>query len=255
MDRDPQEPTPLLSGKTQWCLYSSELFLSSPNIPLESKSMKTNIISCLSLIMMIGSLATAQQLGPSLSPPCGSGPTRSSVIDWPQFRFAPCHTGYNPYEFVLSPATVGSLAPKWQYATGDRNIESSPTVVKGVVYFGTDENRGGPNVFALNAKTGALLWQYTAGNVVQSSPTVANDVAYFGSGDNNFYALNARTGALLWQHPLVVSTGSSPAVANGVVYVGADALYALDAKLGTLLWKFSPVFAGRGQWRGLRRVL
>ena len=38
MDRDPQEPTPLLSGKTQWCLYSSELFLSSPNIPLESKS-------------------------------------------------------------------------------------------------------------------------------------------------------------------------------------------------------------------------
>ena len=56
--------------------------------------------------------------------------------------------------------------------------------------------------------------------VVYSSPAVANGVVYVGS-DDNVYALNARTGALLWSYTTGEYVVSSPAVANGVVYVGS----------------------------------
>jgi hypothetical protein len=54
------------------------------------------------LVLLIGSTATAQQR-------CSSGPPAKALIDWPEFGSGPCRTGFNPYEFVLSPATVGNL--------------------------------------------------------------------------------------------------------------------------------------------------
>ena len=73
---------------------------------------------------------------------------------------------------------------------------SSPAVVNGVVYFGSDDG----NVYALNASTGAKLWSYATGDGVDSSPAVANGVVYVGSDDGNVYALNASTGAKLWSY-------------------------------------------------------
>ena len=61
---------------------------------------------------------------------------------------------------------------------------------------GSDDN----NIYALNATTGAKLWNYTTGGGVDSSPAVANGVVYVGSDDNNTYALNATTGAKLWNY-------------------------------------------------------
>jgi outer membrane protein assembly factor BamB len=155
--------------------------------------------------------------------------------DWAQFHFGPTHTGLNPYENVLSPATVGGLGLSWSYQTGGR-IFSSPAVANGVVYVGSDDN----NVYALKASTGAVLWKYTTGGRVESSPAVANGVVYVGSDDMNLYALNASTGTLLWQYTTGAEVVSSPAVANGVVYFGSGDknLYALDAGAGALLWKY-----------------
>jgi outer membrane protein assembly factor BamB len=107
------------------------------------------------------------------------------VVDWAQFHFDLCHTGFNPYEFVLSPATVGNLRLGWQYTTG-LYVLSSPAVANGVVYVGSDDD----NVYALNASTGALVWKYTTGNFVFSSPAVANGVVYVGSSDDNVYAFS-----------------------------------------------------------------
>jgi outer membrane protein assembly factor BamB len=106
----------------------------------------------------------------------------------------------------------------WNYTAGGTVTYSSPAIVNGVVYFGSD----GGNVYALNASNGALLWRYANSGAVQSSPAVANGVVYIGSDDNNLYALNASTGALLWNYTTGGSVESSPAVANGVVYVGSD---------------------------------
>ena len=127
---------------------------------------------------------------------------------------------------------------------------SSPTVVNGVVYFGSGDNF----VYAIDATTGTLRWKFQTGNVVHASPAVIDGRVYIGSFDAYFYALDAATGTLVWkfktgddnQAHLMTGIPGSATVANGLVYFGCrDAnLYALDAKTGGLRWKYS---AG-GSW-------
>lgn len=120
---------------------------------------------------------------------------------------------------------------------------SSPTVVGGIVYFGS----GDGHIYAVDAGTGALRWSYKTGDVVHSSPAVSGGTVYAGSWDTYFYALNAATGELKWkfktgQDPtthVMAGIPGSAVVANGAIYFGCrDAnLYALDATTGALKWK------------------
>ncbi len=123
----------------------------------------------------------------------------------------------------------------WRMATGG-NIDSSPTVANGVIYFGSDDH----HLYALEADSGKLVWGYRTGGKVASTPTVANGIVYFGSEDNYVYALRTDTGRLLWRYGTGDDVNSSPAVADGVVYVGSDDnfLYALKANTGELLWRY-----------------
>ncbi len=166
--------------------------------------MKTSASWLLGLFLVIGPAATAQQ-------PCSLLP-QTSFINWAQFRFTPCHTGFNPYEVILSSSTVGNLVVDWTYTTGDA-VFSSPAVVNRVAYVGSEDN----NVYALNALTGAKLWSFTTQGPVYSSPAVVNGVVYVGSNDNKVYALNALTGTKLWSYSTGGYVHSSPAVSNGVV--------------------------------------
>jgi len=127
----------------------------------------------------------------------------------------------------------------------DEIFESSPAVVSGVVYFGTDAPDN--SLYALDAATGALVWKYTTGSNVFSSPAVANGVVYVGSDDFNLYALDAGTGALRWKYNTQGQVRVSPTVANGVVYVGcsgAPNLFALDAVTGAVLWRHYAINGG-----------
>ena len=118
-----------------------------------------------------------------------------------------------------------------------RQVYSSPAVVGGVVYIGSEDG----NVYALNAANGAELWNYTTGGTVDSSPAVVGGVVYIGSDDGNVYALNAANGAKLWNYTTGGSVYSSPAVVNGVVYIGSDDdnVYALNATNGAKLWSYT----------------
>ena len=100
-----------------------------------------------------------------------------------------------------------------------------------MVYVGSGDAVMNGSVYALNARTGAKLWNYRTGAAVVSSPAVANGVVYIGSEDFNVYALNARTGAKLWSYTSYY-VNSSPAVANGMMYVGStdDNVYAFGLK-------------------------
>ena len=62
--------------------------------------------------------------------------------------------------------------------------DSCPAVVNGVVNAGifTRDNAG---VYALNATTGAKLWNFRMTDGVTSSPVVANGVVYVGSYNGN----------------------------------------------------------------------
>src|SRR6478672_3113957 len=111
--------------------------------------MAVDFISVFLLIM--GSVAAAQQSAPQSDEPCGA--LQSATVNWSQFHFDPCHTGYNRYETILSPANVGNLVLAWQ---DTNSLEggpawSSPAVVGGVVYYG---DWGLGDVYAVDAHTG-----------------------------------------------------------------------------------------------------
>ena len=153
--------------------------------------------------------------------------------NWTQFRYSALHKGANPVENVLSPANVSAIDRDWSFTTGG-SVSSSPAVVNGVVYVGSDDT----NLYAVNAATGAQLWSFaTSSNV--SSPAVANGVVYV-VGNGNVYALNAATGAQQWTQPIGSDSTSPPTVANGTVYVGLGAsIYAFNAATGAQQWTFT----------------
>jgi len=197
---------------------------------------------------------------------------------WAQFRFSAAHTGFNPYENVLSPADVGGLTVAWSIpaeilgtspvvagrvvyagsangevfalnaATGarrwtfrTRSIQSSPAVAGGTVYVGSWTGHG-YGLTALNAATGARRWTFSIGRARDlSAPTVAGGTVYFGSTNDKVYALNAATGARRWAFTTGGPVHSSPAVAGGQVYLGSDDghVYALSAATGAKLWAFN----------------
>jgi outer membrane protein assembly factor BamB len=149
--------------------------------------------------------------------------------NWPQFGFVASGGRFNPYENTLSVSTAPMLTELWSFGTYSSGTNyPSPAVANGVVYLGFYDGY----LYALNARTGAILWSFIAEGGDWSPPAVANGVVYAQSY-GTLYALTASTGALLWSFEGV----SGPAVANGVVYVvSGNHLYALDATTGAQVW-------------------
>lgn len=132
------------------------------------------------------------------------------------------HTGILLWEFVIA---------------GGRGVFTTPTVFQGVAYVASDVG-----MFALNALTGALIWDNARIEINISSPALANGVLYIGWSDNGspvVSALNASTGAIMWEAS-VSSGAGAPIVANGVVYVETDRVSALSAATGQVLWTSDP---------------
>ncbi len=132
-------------------------------------------------------------------------------------------------------STYESVAPLWRFRTGD-SVDSSPTVVDGVVYIGS----GDSFFYALNEADGKMRWRYETGARITTKATVVDGVVYFGSADGYLYALDAASAEMLWRKLTGAEVYSSPAVTDGIVYVGsADGyVYALEAASGKERWRF-----------------
>ena len=124
---------------------------------------------------------------------------------------------------------------KWKFKTGG-SVSSSPAVLDGVVYFGSEDN----HLYAVDTKTGEEKWKFEAGHCVVSSPAVSGGVVYFGSLDYHLYALDAKTGEEKWKFKTGNWIRSSPVVSDNVIYIGSgdNYLYAVDSKTGEEKWKF-----------------
>jgi outer membrane protein assembly factor BamB len=148
---------------------------------------------------------------------------------WQMFMQNPCHTGV----YDLTSLPTGKM--HWTFPA-EGPIDSSPAVVHGVVYVGSDDG----NVYAVDERNGSMLWHTRLGDKVKSSPAVVDGVLYVGCEDKNLYALDARSGKMLWTFPTQDRVSSSPVVMDGVVFVGSwdGFLYAVDCKTGVQKWKF-----------------
>lgn len=167
--------------------------------------------------------------------------------DWTMFRANPSHSGVGTGNPVLTPTLL------WNFTAGYQ-VESSPAVFGGIVYVGsttvnyTEEGYYGlvPNeygcIYALNATSGAQIWNYPTGDDIFSCPAITNGVVYVTAGFDGVYALNASSGVKIWKYPSGNSgIISSPAIVNGVVYFGsADGnVYAVNSSSGAKLWNYT----------------
>jgi len=121
----------------------------------------------------------------------------STSTDYSMFGYDATHSAVSPDTAVSASAWDGfTLAHK--VALGGY-ILASPAVAynsglnENVAYVVTS---GAPSVAAVDAATGAILWQQTLAADAYSSPSVYDNEVYFGSEDHNLYAYNATTGNL-----------------------------------------------------------
>ena len=140
---------------------------------------------------------------------------------------------------------------------GKYSFEASPLVKDGIMYVVT----GNDDVFALNAKTGEILWEYWSG-IDQKISTVccgwanrglamSEGLLFLGQLDANVVALDVKTGKLAWKTSIEkwengYGITSAPLYYDGIVYSGITGgefgvrgrLTALDAKTGAILWRW-----------------
>jgi outer membrane protein assembly factor BamB len=162
----------------------------------------------------------------------GMAPVSGSPTAWPMFRFDPAHTGATP-DIVTPPLTLEWVRSANSSVTGS-GVDCSPAIFEGTVYSCLGDN----DVYAFDAATGALRWDYAISGDDVGSPAVSGGVVYV-AADINLYALDASTGTLQWSYTTgyaTIPSVSAPTVSRGVVYIGARDVYALDASSGTLKW-------------------
>jgi polyvinyl alcohol dehydrogenase (cytochrome) len=160
----------------------------------------------------------------------------------------------------LSPAAVPRLKLKWAFGfPGVSASGSQATVVGNRAYVGS---RNGV-VYALDAKSGCIVWAFEADAGVRSTPVVGGDgparSIYFGDANASAYALDLN-GKLRWKtkidtHPDAMITGAV-AYSAGRIYVPAASIEegtaaipsyecctfrgsvsALEAATGKVVWK------------------
>ena len=134
----------------------------------------------------------------------------------------------------LTAADLPRLKLKWAFGLANAGqVRTQPAIAGGAIFVAGHDG----NVYALDAKTGCVRWQYQAGAEVRSAIVVspwskgdatAAPVAYFGDARARVYAVEAFTGKLLWMvnvddHPLAVITGA-PALYAGTLYVPVSSL-------------------------------
>jgi len=178
-------------------------------------------------------LPSPTPLPPSPTPTRAPGliPTPAGTsAQWLMFRRGVEHSGE-----AVGPVNL-PLEKRWEFATGGAINTSSPAVVGGTAYIGSQDGK----LYAVDIATGRQKWAFSAGGRIESSPAVAQGVVYFGAHNGKVYAVDSVRGDKLWEFATGDRVESSPAVIDGVVYIGSDdrRLYALDAATGRQKWAF-----------------
>jgi polyvinyl alcohol dehydrogenase (cytochrome) len=144
----------------------------------------------------------------------------SAQEDWPMYGRNLLHTFSNTASRI-NPGNVAKLEPLWAFSTADA-VSASPTVGDGVIYVGSWDGF----FYAINARSGALIWKYqvdcdntivpvppqclapgqtppprffSLGGLITSTAAVTRGHVYFAAG-KTVYDLNAADGSLVWKH-------------------------------------------------------
>lgn len=193
----------------------------------------------------------------------------SSLLWWPTFHADNGRTGVAKVDFpsanfrVLWTFSLGEHV--YRYEHGASVWSASPAIGevggRSLVFIGAYEH----NLYAIDSKTGKVVWRYTAGEGIYAAPAIAEvggrTLVFFAAGDRTVYAVDARSGELVWSrevrpwsYTLVDCFPGSPLVAKvggrtlcfvtfwfserrPIRAVEVGEILALDAGKGQILWR------------------
>jgi outer membrane protein assembly factor BamB len=111
---------------------------------------------------------------------------------------------------------------------------------------------GTGEALALDPRTGGELWRVKFDVALRGAPTASEGFVFVTTHDNQLYALNAETGATVWQHVAIAEQAgligaASPAVIGGTVVAAFSSgeLFALQITNGRVAWADSLTRVGR----------
>ncbi len=131
----------------------------------------------------------------------------------------------------LNPKTVPKLQVAWAFSTGTTGqFEVSPVLYDGVLYVTSSYNR----LFALDARTGELLWRYDHQNgrnlplccgPANRGAAITGDLVLMATLDAHLIAFDRKTGAIAWDTEIIDYTKgytatSAPLVVGDLAYIG-----------------------------------
>jgi outer membrane protein assembly factor BamB len=185
---------------------------------------------------------------------------QTGEILWVSNDFSACaeplfnYNVYSPEEQMFY-VKINSTVTAWNFAAPDRPPTAIwSTYVSGSGSVGSGVQYGDGKVFcgsfeahqvALDAKSGALLWDTNTKASMVFSGTYSNGKFFRGGAhDNTFYAFDADTGEISWTYNPSTEDGywcSGPAAAYGIVYaLNKDGnIYALNQTNGDVIWKYT----------------
>jgi alcohol dehydrogenase (cytochrome c) len=181
--------------------------------------------------------------------------------DWLMFSRTYDAQRYSPLDQIDTSNAAG-LELAWSRMMPEGSTETIPIVHDGVMFVAAP----GSSVQALDAATGALIWEYVregAGGTRTKSLAIYEDLVFYTAPDSHVVALDAATGELRWAAPAGRrGHTSAPLVVEGKVISGGSCfgdrencfISAHDALTGEEVWRFYTT-AGIGEpgddsWNG-----
>jgi outer membrane protein assembly factor BamB/protein-L-isoaspartate O-methyltransferase len=108
--------------------------------------------------------------------------------DWPTFRHDPARSG------STSSVVPANVTVAWKAEL--KGKLTAPVARGGKVFVAKSDAH---TVYTLDAKTGQVLWYFTAGGRIDSPPTIEDGMVLFGSADGRVYCVRASDGGLVWR--------------------------------------------------------
>ena len=195
----------------------------------------------LAMVGLSGSVMLAQR--PTFAPVTGEMLVKPSPDDWLMYSRTYDAQRFSPLRQITR-ANVGKLQEVFKKELGAGTLEGIPIVYRGVMYLMTP----GASVQALDAATGALIWEHRRPAAASRVKTLAiyEDMVYYPSPDGFIVALDARTGEVRWETKTTGGMTAGSVVIEGKVLTGRTCaprrencyISAHDAKTGAELWRF-----------------
>jgi PQQ-dependent dehydrogenase (methanol/ethanol family) len=181
----------------------------------------------------------------------------AAVDDWLSYGRTYDEQRFSPLDQIHE-GNVGRLGLAWWLDTDTtRGLEATPLVADGILY----TTGSWSVVFAVDARSGTLLWKYDPQvprqfgqkpccDVVNRGVALYRGRVYVGTIDGRLVALDAATGAVAWEvvtvdRSLPYSITGAPRIVEGRVVIGNGGgelgvrgyVSAYDAETGALAWR------------------